>query len=234
MADLVLQSLPPMLGVRTASPFTAKAEALLAMSGLPHRIEHVSDPRKAPRGKLPVLLDGGTAVPDSEHIRRHLETVHGVDFDGWLSDEQRAVATAFRRLAEHHLYFIAGNMRWNLHPDAVRDNYFATIPAPVRRVVFRLILRGVNKGYHEMGLGRHTIAQQTAFVEEDFAAISTQLGENDFLLGDRPASIDATMFGTLHQALDCTLRTPVTDAAERHANLRPYLRRMKERFFPEG
>ena len=223
-----------MLGVRTASPFTAKAEAMLAMSGLDFRIERVDDPRKAPRGKLPVLLDGERVIPDSAHIQTHLERVHGVDFDGWLTPEQKAVGIAFRRLIEHHHYFIAGNMRWNMHSEAVRDNYFDTIPAPMRRVIFPFILRGVNKGYHEQGLGRHTMDEQIGFLAEDFEAISTQLGDKDFFFGDRPASIDASLFGMLHQALDCTLRTPATEEAERHANLRPYLERMKERFFGEG
>ena len=231
---LVLQSFPPILGLRSPSPFTVKAEALLAMSGLPYRIERVSDPRKAPRGKLPVLVDGERTIPDSAHIQTHLEREHGVDFDGWLSPQERARATAYRRLVEDHLYFIAGNMRWNMHPDAVRDSYFKDIPALIRPLIFRGMLRGVNKGYREMGLGRHTEAEQSAFAREDIDAIATELGDRPFFLGDRPASIDASIYGALHQALDCELRTPVTNHAERHPNLRAYVDRATGRLFPEG
>ena len=228
---LVLQSFPPVLGLRTASPFTLKAEALLAMSGLPYRVEHVSDPRKAPRGKLPVLIDGERTIPDSAHIQTHLEREHGVDFDGWLSDEQRARATAYRRLLEHHLYFIAGNMRWNMHPEAVRDGYFKDVPSLVRKLIFPPMLRGLNKGYRNMGLGKHTPVEQAAFVGEDMDALATELGNKPFLFGDRPASIDASLLGALHQALDCEVRTPVTDHAERHPAFRAYVDRMMERLF---
>ena len=45
---LVLQTFPPTLGMRSASPFPVKAEALLAMSGLDHELQPVSDPRLQP------------------------------------------------------------------------------------------------------------------------------------------------------------------------------------------
>ena len=229
---LVLQSFPPALGLRSPSPFTVKVEALLAMSGLPYEVRHVSDPRKAPRGKLPVLLDGDRVVPDSAHIQRHLEEHHGVDFDGALTDAEQATATAFRRLIEHHFYFIAGNLRWNMHPEAVRDAYFGDMPVPVRRLVFPLILRGVNKTARMQGLGRHTREELIRFAAEDIDAVAAQLGDRPFFLGERPTSIDASLYGMLHTLLDCELRTPLVDEAERHPNLRPYADRMTARLFP--
>ena len=231
---LVLQTFPPVLGLRSASPFTVKAEALLAMSGLPYELQRVSDPRKAPRGKLPVLLDGDAVVPDSEHIRTHLERVHGADFDGHLDASMRATATAYRRLVEHHLYFIAGHLRWELHPDAVRESYFAEIPGPLRRVVFAIANRDVRKALRMQGLGRHTREELVAFGVQDVDALSVQLGENDFFLGDRPSSIDATVYGALHGLLDCTLDSPLKRAAEVRPNLRAYVDRLTGRLFPTG
>ena len=231
---LVLQTFPPVLGLRSASPFTVKAETLLAMSGLPYELERVSDPRKTPRGKLPVLLDGDAVVPDSEHIRIHLERVHGADFDSHLTDGQRATATAFRHLVEHHLYFIAGHLRWELHPDAVRESYFAELPGPLRRVVFAIANRNASRAMRMQGLGRHTREELVAFGQQDVDALAVQLGENDFFLGDRPASIDATVYGALHGLLDCTLDSPLKRAAEARPTLRAYVDRMTGRLFPEG
>ena len=231
---LVLQTFPPVLGLRSASPFTVKAEALLAMSGASYELQHVSDPRKAPRGKLPVLLDGETAIPDSAHIQTHLERVHGADFDGHLDARERATSTAYRRLVEHHLYFIAGHLRWERHPDAVRESYFAEIPGPLRRVVFALANRDVRRAMHLQGLGRHTEEQLVAFGVQDVDALSAELGERDFFLGDRPASIDASVYGALHGLLDCTLDSPLKAAAEAHPNLRAYVDRMTRRLFPDG
>jgi len=204
------------------------------MSGLEHELQHVFDSRKAPRGKLPVLLDGERAIPDSARIQTHLERVHGVDFDSHLDAGERAVATAFRRLVEHHLYFIAGHLRWEMHPEAVRESYFAEIPGPLRRVVFAIANRDVRRAMHMQGLGRHTREELVAFGEQDVRALSAQLGEKDFLLGDRPASIDATVYGALHGILDCTLDTPLKVAAQARANLRAYVDRVTERLFPTG
>ncbi len=231
---LVLQSFPPVLGLRSASPFTVKAEALLALSGQRYEVQHVSDPRKAPRGKLPVLLDGESTIPDSAHIQTHLERVHGVDFDSHLDERERATATAFRRLVEHHLYFIAGHLRWEMHPEAVRDSYFAMIPGPLRGIVFGMANRSVRKGMYLQGLGRHTREELVAFAQQDIEALSVELGDRDCFLGSRPASIDATVFGALHGILDCTLDTPLKAAAERRPNLRAYVDRMKARLFPSG
>lgn len=228
---LVLQTFPPILGLRSASPFTVKAEALLRMSGLPFEREIVADPRKAPRGKLPVLVDDGTAIPDSAHIQAHLERVHGADFDGGLDPKQRATATAFRRLVEHHLYFIAGDIRWRTFPREVRDSYFASVPAPLRPLVFRLARRSVERALHGQGLGRHTAEERLAFGREDLDAIAAELGDRPFFLDDRPRSIDATLFGALHGLLDCTLQTPLSEHARGKANLVAYTRRFEETVF---
>ena len=51
-----LVTFPPSFGLRNVSPFCLKVEMLLASLGLEFEIEEQSDPRKAPKGKLPVLV----------------------------------------------------------------------------------------------------------------------------------------------------------------------------------
>ena len=227
---LTLQTFPPAFGLRTPSPFTLKAEVLLRMAGLAYERDF-ADVRRAPRGKLPVLIDGDREIPDTAHIQRHLEEAHDAAFDTDVSEGQRAVATAFRRLVEHHLYFIVGNLRWNDHGDAVRDEYFASVPRPVRNLVFRMVLRQVNKGYHLQGLGRHTREEQLAFAREDIDAIAAQLGDKPFFLGDEPRSIDATVYPAVAGLVDCTLGSPLNDHAKTKPNLVAYNQRCRERFF---
>ena len=227
---LTLQTFPPAFGLRASSPFAVKAEALLAMSRLPFEKDY-ADLRKAPRGKLPVLVDGERVIPDTAHIQAHLERAHGIDFDGDLTERQRAIATAFRRLVEHHLYFIGGNLRWNDHADAVRDEYFKAVPGLIRGLVFRKVLKDLNRTLHMQGLGRHTREEQLAFAREDIDAIAGQLGEQDFFLGDRPTSIDATIYGALANLIDCTLASPLKDHAASKPSLVAYVRRCEARFF---
>lgn len=228
---LTLQTFPPAFGLRASSPFAVKAEALLAMAKLPFEREF-ADLRKAPRGKLPVLVDDGRVIPDTAHIQAHLERAHGVDFDGELSARERGVATAFRRLIEHHLYFIGGNLRWNDHPDAVREEYFKAVPGLIRGLVFKKVLKDVNRTIHMQGLGRHTREEMIAFGREDIDAIAAELGERPFFLGERPTSIDATVYGAVANLIDCTLASPLSDHARAIPALDAYVRRCEARFFP--
>jgi Glutathione S-transferase N-terminal domain len=47
---------------------------------------------KAPKGKLPYIVDDGEAVGDSTFIRWHIEKKYQIDFDRGLTPEQRAIA----------------------------------------------------------------------------------------------------------------------------------------------
>ena len=116
---LTLLTYAPAAGVRCPSPFGLKTETLLVMSGLPYKTKYTI-PMKSPTGKLPVLIDGEKTIPDSSHIQRHLETVHGIDFDAHLTDRQIAIAEAFRRMVEEHLYFAVVHSRWIMNSAQTR------------------------------------------------------------------------------------------------------------------
>ncbi|MEM7439852.1 MAG: Tom37 metaxin N-terminal-like domain-containing protein, partial [Pseudomonadota bacterium] len=97
---------PPAFGELNGSPFCVKALALLQMSGLDFETEIIDDPRKQPKGKLPVLHDEGTVIPDSSLIRVHLEQKYGLDFDAGLDPRQKAESHAIVRMLEEGLYFL--------------------------------------------------------------------------------------------------------------------------------
>ncbi len=75
------------------SPFVAKAHALLRFAGLPYEAVP-ADVRKAPRGKLPVLIDDGETIADSTFIRFHIEKKYGHDFDAGLDARARHLVVA--------------------------------------------------------------------------------------------------------------------------------------------
>ncbi|MFD0915511.1 glutathione S-transferase family protein [Pseudahrensia aquimaris] len=227
---LKLLTFAPCLGTRSPSPFAVKGEALLAMSGLDYTTE-VSDVRKAPRGKLPVLDDGGTLIPDTAHIQTHLEQVHNIDFDSHLSDLQRAHATAFRRLIEDHFYYLNAHYRWADHPQAVRDGYFADAPKLLRGIIFKVVNRNITKMLHMTGLSRHTREQMEAMTQDDVDALATQLGDQRYFMGDKISSIDASLFGALEGLIPCTLDTPSGRMVKAHANLVAYHERLSRELF---
>ena len=229
---LTFLTFSPSMGVSSPSPFAVKADALLAMSGLEYQKEF-GDVRKAPKGKFPVLSDGEKLIPDTAHIQAYLENNKGVDFDSGLSAEQRTLATAFRRLIEHHFYFINMHFRWFEHAEAVRDAYFSDVPALMRGLIFRMVQKQVKKTDHLQGLGRHNRDELISFAREDVTAIANQLGKKKYFVDDVPTSIDASLYGALHNLIDCELETPVKAECMKHDNLISYCSRFKNEVFGE-
>ena len=223
---LTLLTFKPGLGVSSPSPFAVKADVLLAMSGLVYEKEF-GDVRKAPKGKFPVLKDGDKLIPDTGHIQAHLETEKGVNFDGHLSAKQMATATAFRRLIEHHFYFINAYFRWEDHGDAVKETYFADVPSFMRGFVFKSVHKQLTKSLHMQGLGRHSRAELIEFGRQDVEAIAAQLGSTNYFLSDKPSSIDASLYGALHNLIDCEHDGPIKDFSMNHQNLVDYCARFK-------
>ncbi|MEE9315123.1 MAG: glutathione S-transferase family protein [Rhizobiaceae bacterium] len=217
------------LGLRSPSPFAVKADLLLAMSGLPYE-RQFGDVRKAPKGKLPVLNDGGKLIPDSRHIQRYLETEKGADFDGHLSAEQMAVTMAFRRLIEEHLYFINVHFRWMEHAEVIKESFFAAAPALIRGLIFNSVQKTLKKTLELQGIGRFSREEIIEFGVEDIQAIAAQLGKSPYFMGKKISSIDASVYGVLHGLIDCDLDTPIKDECLKHDNLVDYCQRIAKEF----
>ncbi|MEM8750619.1 MAG: glutathione S-transferase family protein [Pseudomonadota bacterium] len=223
---LTLLTFPSGLGVSAYSPFAVKSEVLLVMSGIQYTKEFPMV-TKMPRSKIPVLKDGERLIPDTAHIQTYLEQEQGVDFDSHLSAEQLATATAFRGMMENHLYFINAYFRWIDHPKAVHDTYFVEVPKLLRGLIFKAALKQVHKTLHLQGLGRHSRDELIAFGRKDVQALADQLGDKPYFLGDQPSSIDAMVYGTLTNMVDCELDTPTKRDCLKHENLLAYLANFK-------
>ncbi len=227
MLDLLIFA--PALGLKSPSPFALKAIGLMEMSGLEYQTKP-ADPRKAPKQKLPVLVDGTTQIPDTTHIQAYLKDTLKADLDEGLDTEQLAIAEAFRRMNEEHLYWVLVYGRWIENGDSIRDVFFGMIPAIMRKFIFNRIVRKISVSLHGQGLGRHSPEQIYAFGAADLKAVSDYLGDKDFFFGDRPTSIDASLCGMLASILIPDLDTPLKQAAMAHKNLVDYCDRFAARY----
>jgi len=230
---LQLHAFKPNLGIRSPSPPSLKADALLAMSGLAYERKYTSL-RKAPRGKFPVLVDGDMVVPDSAHIQAYLETYKDIDFDATLSPSQLAQAQAFRRLVEDHLYFINSHFRWIEDSETTKNALFKDVPKPIRGVVFNAVRKKVRKTSYLQGLGRHTRHELIAFGKQDINAIATHLDTNPFFMGTEPTSIDACVYAMLENILNSQADVPFKNHALSHGNLVEYCNRFRSTVFGEN
>ena len=102
-----LYQFEPAFGLPNASPFCKKLETYLRRAALPFEVPPTSlrDLRKAPKGKMPYIKNGGKILADSTIIIDHSKRTYGDRLDGWLSAKQQAVALAFQRLIEENLYW---------------------------------------------------------------------------------------------------------------------------------
>ena len=96
---------PRMFGIPNVSPFCCKLETWLRIAHIPYQVVD-SNPRKAPKGKLPFIEDAGVYVADSSLIVEHLSRTRGVDPDAHLDARQRAIALLVQRTLEEHCAFV--------------------------------------------------------------------------------------------------------------------------------
>ena len=228
-----LHQFAPAFGLPNASPFCMKVETYLRMAGLPFEAVNDSNLMKAPKGKMPYIDDGGTLVADSSFIIEHLKQRHGDPLDSALTPLQRAQATALQRLLEEDLYWAVVYTRW---VDAAgwaltRAAFFGALPPPLRWIVPPLVRRGMRASLRGHGMGRHSAQEVATIGCRDITAVADLLGGQDFMLGDAPASIDATAYAFLANVLWTPVASPIQAHAASRPTLAAYCQRMKARYY---
>ena len=229
-----LHQFPTGLGMPNISPFCMKLETWLRLAGLPYEIKWQPDSRKAPVGKLPMVVVDGEVICDSERIIQRLSQKQGIDLDAGLSPQQRAQAHAMRRMLEENTYWGLVYSRW-IDPQGWSQFwpvFFGKLPAPVRAIVTRLVRKQIQRDAWGHGMGRHPPADVYARAAADLEALSLALGEQPFFFGAQPTNFDATAYGFLGNICEPAMKTPLNEAAKRYPNLVAYCARMRERCFP--
>lgn len=233
MLSLIIYN--PAFGQPSASPFCTKALCLLQMSGLEWKSEFSTDPRSAPMSKFPVLRDGDDLIADSSIIQKHLEEKHGVDFGSWLSEEQRAIAHALVRMTEEHLYFNIVNDRWG-RPEVWRHTmpvYFRKMPAFLRLFVPNSLRKKVVTGLNFIGIGRFSDEMLDTRVKQDLSAISTILGDKEYLFGEKACFADAAIVPQLATMAAAPVDTDASKAVKSNKNLYEYIGRFQLKHYPK-
>jgi len=219
-------------GLPTTGPFALKLLAWLQLAGIEHTLVHENDTRKGPKGKSPWIEHRGQRMGDSQLIVEYLQRELDVDPDAWLTDQQRAVSLAFRHLFEEHWHQIY-EYEFIVHDDGFPHfrRLFDGLPPIVRSVLAWLMRRGFRKQLHARGVIRHAPDVITRVGIDDVQAFATVVGDGPFAFGERPCSLDAVAFGFLAPAIYSPVPTPVWSHVRDHAVLRPYVERLRERWF---
>lgn len=230
-----LYQFKPAFGLPNASPFCMKVETYLRMAGLAYELPRGVDLRKAPKGKLPYIEDGGKRIADSGFIIDYLKQTYGDKLDAHLTERERAQALAMRRMVEENLYWVAIYTRW-IEDDGFASTsrvFFDGMPPVLKQIVPFIARRAIRREIHGHGMGRHSRDEIYAIGCQDVRALAHLLGNQPYFMGDQPCSLDATTYAFLANLLWVPIASPLLEEAKQHANLEAYCQRMKARYFAQ-
>ncbi|TDQ66465.1 glutathione S-transferase [Maritalea mobilis] len=227
---------PPVApGTAFLSPFCAKLDMLLQISGLPFERHVEGDPRQGPKQKVPFIEDNGSRIGDTFFIERHLRETQGFDSLQHLSATERAIGNMIMATVEEKLYWVLVYGRWQSPANAqvMKDIFFGEIPDKAMRdemangaeTMMRQTLYG-------QGMGRHSEAEVLEIGMQIIDDLSTILAESDYFFGTTPTSIDASVFGALVNFVHGPIQTPIANHIGNKPNLVSYMDRISHQYFP--
>ena len=221
-------------GLPEISPFVTKTEVQLKMAGLAYRKQRAMPPA-SPKGQLPYIDDDGQGVADSTFIRAHIERKYGFDFDLGVDRPARAQAWAFERMIESHVYWALVGARW-VDPENFAKgpaHFFDGAPEDRREKLREDAQFRVAENYLLSGLGRHAPDDDVELAVRSLLALSVQLGDKPYLMGEKPCGTDATALGALAGILTPFFDSRLRTRAEEFENLTAYVERMMQQYYPD-
>ncbi len=217
------------------SPFCIKVEAFLRLAGIEYETQLVTDPGKGPNGKAPWIIDEGNTIPDSRFIIDYLNRKHGDPLKGDLSDQQLAHHHALGRMLDESTYWAMVYERWIIPENAptIKEAFFGSLPAPVRKLVFIVAQRGVKRSLHGQGTGRLSNDEICHLAKTDMDALSLILGDQPYFGGKKAAEIDTTTMAYIASFIKSPVKSAIQDHLKTKDNLVAYHQRMMKEVFPE-
>ncbi|XP_046563077.1 failed axon connections homolog [Haliotis rubra] len=171
----------------------------------------------------------GEAVVDSQFCVEYLNRKLNINLNSHLTEEQRAIAHAFRKMAEENLYWCMGMARME------NPEFMTTMSGNRFNKLF--IWYGIRAYRNQMkaqGIGRHSHEEILHIMEGDLRSLSVYLGDKKFFFGDQPCETDAALFGQLSQIYwQCPGSKGEQLLNEKFTNLVEYCERMKVVFWPD-
>lgn len=235
---------PPGTATPDISPFVVKLETWLRMSGIPYETR-TGTRRDMPKAKLPSARVDGQLIADSSFIIDYLQRHDPRALrDTHLSPLQQAQAEAIKALAESQLYFVGFYFRWCVAANFDRyrplllDYARRSVPAWQRPLlplvgnpVLSMVRRQRARQAWEQGMGRHSEEEVWAIGRDGVRALATLLGQQDYLFGALPSTVDASVYGLLHTLVKHPFPGPLQDFALGQANLMAYHDRIAQRYW---
>ncbi|KAI6214448.1 hypothetical protein M3Y94_00269400 [Aphelenchoides besseyi] len=237
---IYLVQFPRCGSIVSTSPFAIKLETWLRFTKLPYTNISNELTIGSAKGQIPFIELNGQQYADSQAVIEMLIEKYKVPIDNELNDRQKAEVRALKVMIEESLQRVAVYDRsqdnsWFASPDGFIENVQG-----VKKYAFQYFINGqVRKQLRDMlyaqGMGRNSPAEVDEIAKKDLNVLSTWLGDKNYLYGDRPTTIDATLFGTLVSLYDPPLNSKVIKPYMESStpNLVAFIKRVKQEFWPD-
>ena len=233
---ITLYKFGPAFGLRETGPFVLKLMAYMRLCKIDFAEDVQGDPRKAPKGKIPYIKDGDEEIGDSTFVVKHLKSKFGDPLAEGFTAELLAAGHALKVMLEERTYW-AGMIypRW-IKKDShklLADTFFDNIPSLIRGTIFGFVAKGVARNAQGQGITRHIEAEIYELGIDDIKAVEVFLGDKPFMLGDRPAEVDCTVYPFLYGMGADVFPTGIKDYINGSPALLAYIARMEKAVFGE-
>ncbi len=215
-------------------------------TGAPVTIVPSDNPFWTPDGDLPVFLHQGQTITEFSAMVSYLETVCRFSTDVALSPRQRAEATAFKKMLEQqlepalalHFWLDARNCI-----DLTRPWYAKRLGFPLAFVYPRRYLEHATALVGQAHSGASAFDNDMDFAvteraivrtaEDCLRCLSQRLGDQQFMFGKSPSSLDAVVFSFLAPLLKVPVTsTAVQDLVKSFPSLTSYVSHILSAYFP--
>lgn len=225
---LTLYSYPPLFGVADNNGYGLKVFAFLKLAGLPFHHEHIFDASKAPRSQLPYIIDGTDTIGDSETILAYVTKKYSLTLDAGLTRAQCTQNLLITRMLDD-LYWVMSYSRWKdeRYWRAFRDALLREHPSLTDEALDKA--REFNaKRYYYQGIGRYDPDDAMARGLADLAALATLIPDHGYVHGEKPSSIDASIYGFIANIYFYDIETPLKQFVVAHDNIVRHCRAIHE------
>ncbi|MGX5203427.1 glutathione S-transferase family protein [Aliikangiella sp. IMCC44632] len=234
---LTLHCFGPNLNLPDPSPFVLKVDCYLRMANIDFQTKPgIANLKASPTGKLPFisekLAQENRLVNDSQAIIDHLKANYN-DIDSWLSQKQLAQCYLITKSLDENFYFALVYSRW-LDPESwpvIKKAFFRRLSPFLQLIVPPLYKRKVFKDCFAQGIARHTPQQVVELGKKTMQALDCLLGDNEFIMGDKPCSLDACVYGFLAACIQVDLDNEFNRSARSFTNLVNYCERIRQRYY---
>ncbi|KAI6187488.1 hypothetical protein M3Y98_00249200 [Aphelenchoides besseyi] len=220
---IYLVQFPRCGSIVSTSPFAIKLETWLRFTKLPYTNVSNELTIGSAKGQIPFIELNGQQYADSQAIIEMLIEKYKVPIDNELNDRQKAEVRALKVMIEESLQRVA------VYDRSQDNSWFASPDGFIENV------QGLRDILYAQGMGRNSPAEVDEIAKKDLNALSTWLGDKNYLYGDRPTTIDATLFGTLVSLYDPPLNSKVIKPYMESStpNLVAFIKRVKQEFWPD-